>query len=392
MKTVRLKEALKIYTGKTKPNSFGNIPIYGGNGILGYSNISNVVKPMVIIGRVGAYCGVVHFENKPFWLTDNALGVIQKDGFELKYLRYLLECLDLHKIAVGAAQPLMTQSIINNLKVKFPDTIEQQQAIAKVLTSLDDKIELNKKVNVVLEQMMRDIYNYWFVQFDFPDTNGKPYKSSGGKMVLREELKREIPEGWEVKSFSNNSLFSYVKNGMKNFDKNKVYYATADIDNNGISGIGELVNFDNKPNRANMQPCKNTVWFAKMKDSTKHIILSNLDDPLIENSIFSTGMVGLQCNDDNFEYISSIIKFSDFETEKNSQAHGATQQSINNSDLNNIQILQPLSSVLKNYSKSIKSILQKIQKNRLQSQQLAKLRDFLLPMLMNGQVEVKECC
>ena len=81
--------------------------------------------------------------------------------------------------------------------------IRRQDKIVKVLDDLDAKIELNNKINAELEAMARTLYEYWFVQFDFPDENGKPYKSSGGKMAYNEQLKREIPEGWEVKTLTN---------------------------------------------------------------------------------------------------------------------------------------------------------------------------------------------
>ena len=91
---------------------------------------------------------------------------------------------------------------ITDLKIKFP-FFDNQQKISNVLSSLDSKIELNNKINKELESMAKTLYDYWFVQFDFPDENGKPYKSSGGKMVYNQELKREIPEGWGVENIYN---------------------------------------------------------------------------------------------------------------------------------------------------------------------------------------------
>ena len=99
--------------------------------------------------------------------------------------------------AVGATMPNLNTGILARIPFRAPSK-EEQSALARVISSLDKKIELNNKINAELEAMARLIYDYWFVQFDFPDANGKPYKSSGGKMVYNEELKREIPEGWEV--------------------------------------------------------------------------------------------------------------------------------------------------------------------------------------------------
>uniref|UniRef100_UPI000484D7F0 restriction endonuclease subunit S n=1 Tax=Epilithonimonas tenax TaxID=191577 RepID=UPI000484D7F0 len=122
-----------------------------------------------------------------------------------KYLYYKLTQPFLTKYLQGIAEnsvsayPSIKPEAIGNLRFSFPNLLTQQK-IASVLSALDDKIELNNRINDNLEQMAKTIYDYWFVQFDFPDENGKPYKSSGGKMVWNEVLKREIPEGWEVKN------------------------------------------------------------------------------------------------------------------------------------------------------------------------------------------------
>ena len=115
------------------------------------------------------------------------------------YLYCYLSLLDLSHLDSGSALPSMTKSAYYDVEVQLPDYSVQKQ-ISSILSSLDKKIEFNNKINQKLEAMAKMIYDYWFVQFDFPDANGKPYKSSGGKMVYNEELKREIPEGWGVDS------------------------------------------------------------------------------------------------------------------------------------------------------------------------------------------------
>lgn len=113
------------------------------------------------------------------------------------YLSYKLSLLNLNQFQGQSAQPGLSVETLSNIEISLPD-IHSQDKIAAVLTALDDKIALNKRINDKLEAMAKLLYDYWFVQFDFPDENGRPYKSSGGKMVWNETLKREIPEGWEV--------------------------------------------------------------------------------------------------------------------------------------------------------------------------------------------------
>ncbi|MFM6842822.1 MAG: restriction endonuclease subunit S, partial [Dolichospermum sp.] len=117
-----------------------------------------------------------------------------------KQITYFLQSIAENSVS---SYPSINSDDIGKLKLKVPSSKQEQKKIAAVLSSLDDKIELNNRINSELENLAKTIYDYWFVQFDFPDENGKPYKSSGGKMVYNQELKREIPAGWEVKSLWN---------------------------------------------------------------------------------------------------------------------------------------------------------------------------------------------
>ena len=194
-KSIFLKEIINFKNGKITLKNNGKIPIFGGNGILGYTNNSNY-KKIVIIGRVGAYCGSIHKSDEQCWVSDNAISAIPKDSILNNFNYYLLKSIDLNKKQIGSSQPLLTQEILKSIKIKIFIDKKYKIKIASILTTLDKKIELNNQINQKLEAMAKTLYDYWFVQFDFPDDNGKPYKSSGGKMVYSEELKREIPFGW----------------------------------------------------------------------------------------------------------------------------------------------------------------------------------------------------
>jgi len=126
-----------------------------------------------------------------------------KPNTNLDYIYYSLK-LELKRLkdkSQGSQTKFLTMPILNNIGIKELDLPEQQK-IAAVLSALDAKIELNQRINAELESMAKTLYDYWFVQFDFPNEEGKPYKSAGGGMVWNEELKREIPLGWEVKKFA----------------------------------------------------------------------------------------------------------------------------------------------------------------------------------------------
>ena len=139
-----------------------------------------------------------------------------------------------------------------------------------------------------------------------------------------------------------------------------------------------------------MQPSYSTVWFAKMKNSVKHLYLNRQMETLVNNYILSTGFCGLQCTEQSFEYMSSVIGYSYFETIKNTLAHGATQEAVNNDDLDNIIIPIPSDNVLNMYHEQTSAIYAQISKNICENQQLTKLRNWLLPMLMNGQATITD--
>ena len=276
---------------------------------------------------------------------------------------------------------------IYDVEVEIPDVISQQK-IANLLWSIDEKIANNNAINDNLEQQLTTLYDYWFTQFDFPNENGKPYQSSGGKMIMNNCLKKKIPNGWNVESVYSNQLSSIIKPGVDKFDT-KTYFATADIKGTSLSS-GTLIDYENRENRANMQPNVNSVWFAKMKDSIKHLYLNEEMLPIISSSILSTGFCGLQCSDVSFEYMASYITNTYFETHKDMLAHGATQEAVNNDDLAGIHIVIPDDKTLQNYHRITQPIYSQISKNICENQELVKIRDWLLPMLMNGQATIAD--
>ena len=286
-------------------------------------------------------------------------------------------------------------STVNRISVEdFPTytvpniSIKVQRKIANILSKIDEKIALNNNINDNLEQQLMLLYDYWFTQFDFPDNDGNPYQTSGGKMVWNDTLKRNIPENWKVQSVISNCLSSIIKPGVEIFNT-KTYLATADVKGTSIS-TGTIVDYDGRESRANMQPSINSVWFAKMKNSIKHLYLNKEMEPIISSSILSTGFCGLQCNEISFEYIASYVSNAYFEIHKDMLAHGATQEAVNNDDLAGVHIIIPEDTVLRAYHEATQAIYAQISKNICENQELVKLRDWLLPMLMNGQATISD--
>ena len=145
LERIKLENIISFKNGKKRPDSFGNIPVYGGNGILDYTNLYNY-ENCIVIGRVGAYCGSVFYEKNKMWISDNAIAAIAKDNSDIVYDYYLLKSLQLNKRNIGTGQPLLTQGILNNIECYIPD-LSIQKKIAIILKSIDDKIDLNNCIN-----------------------------------------------------------------------------------------------------------------------------------------------------------------------------------------------------------------------------------------------------
>ncbi|WP_074538417.1 restriction endonuclease subunit S [Cellulophaga baltica] len=301
--------------------------------------------------------------------------------------------------------PALAQATTNFRLLEFPyRSLKLQKQIAKVLSDLDAKIEVNNKINQELEAMAKTLYDYWFVQFDFPDANGKPYKSSGGKMVFNAELKRKIPEGWEVDSFSawikNDKSGDWGKEKKQGNYVNKVSYIRG-ADLNGLNGKGEV---------------KSPTRFILEKNNHK---LLEIGDFIIEISggspTQSTGRMAFITKEtlERFENPLICSNFCKAVTLKEEKAlynfayewnrlydegvlfgwEGKTSGIKNllfESFVTNHQVSKPDGQVIELFYNKAKPIHAQIQTNLKQNQKLSELRDWLLPMLMNGQVTVGE--
>lgn len=188
------------------------------------------------------------------------------------------------------------------------------------------------------------------------------------------------------------SLFEFpyiqiIKPGIIKFENQKHYIATADVEGEDLNFDASIIDYETRESRANMQPIKNSVWFAKMKNSIKHIFIPKNDETLITNYIFSTGFCGIKCDDIAFEYLINYIKLPYFEKEKDILAHGATQESINNEDLKSFKIHLPSKEKLCAFHNKTKDIHCQISEINLVTHQLSCLKEKLLPLLINGQLQ-----
>lgn len=345
----------------------------------------------VLIGCIGSDLGNIAMVNEKCATNQQINSITNfKSEYSPEYVYYWFTTKKawLRSIAGNTTTPIINKTDFDNITIQFPNRAEQDK-IVSMLSAIDEKISLNDKIVETSEKLMREIYDYWFVQFDFPDKNGRPYKSSGGEMVYDETLKREIPKGWRVQNLLKNDLCKDIKPGIDKFDGAKTYYATADVIN-GEMNVGAQIDYDNRESRANMQPKPNSVWFAKMKNSVKHITVMSTSDDLLESSIFSTGFFGLKCESETLPYVRSFIYSDYFEKVKDLNSNGATMEAISNDGVKNVKLIIPNETTLKEYSDAISACLSQNDTIRKENAKLISLRDWLLPMLMNGQIKVSD--
>lgn len=355
-----LGEVLDIRNGKSRPRDGKIYPVYGGNGILGYADEYNVDEETIIIGRVGAYCGCVYFEKNKLWLSDNALGVSANENSNINFLYYLLKYLNLNKQAIGGAQPLLTQGLINKIEVFIPQLIGEQCAIAAVLSSLDNKIKLSREQNKTLEATAQTIFKEWFVNFNFPNTEGKPYKFVDGKMIDSELGK--IPEGWRVGKLGEEFKIEYGKSD-KNFDADGLH---------PVYGAGGIVGYSNFADYRDYQViigCRGTCG---------NITLAYEDSKITHNSFIISS-----------DWFKPFIYLYLHSIDIGKAITGSTQPQITIGDLDNIEILIPQNKIVSTFVEIIAPIFKKKRNNNSQIKTLSTLRDALLPKLMKGELRVK---
>ena len=382
MVKIKLGDIIDFKNGKSVKKSDGVIPIYGGNGILGYTDKSNF-SHTIVVGRVGAYCGSIHVEDNSCWVSDNAIAGVPKEGQDLTYLYYVLKSLNLNSKQIGSSQPLITQSMLRDMVVDIEINIEKQKRIANSISIIDQKIQINNQINQELEAMAKTLYDYWFVQFDFPDQNGKPYKSSGGKMVYNPELKREIPEGWGVEKLS--SILEIGRetiNPMKTPKEEFKYYSIPEYDVSGSFSyeLGETIK-SNKflVEKSDLLVSKLNPWFNR--------VVYNLEESAISSTEFIVWKT-INRFEKNFLYqVATSEGFIEYCTRfatGTSNSHKRVSPDI----MVSFQIPFEKTYIQK-FGEITDSIRAQVLQNNEQNQELTQLRDWLLPMLMNGQVKVE---
>lgn len=307
--------------------------------------------------------------------------VVDKTKADVDYLYYYIKhhLPEVEALGSGTTFKEVSRASLEKWEIDIPD-LHTQKEISSILSFLDRKISLNRKANEVLEKMAKQLYDYWFVQFDFPDENGNPYKSSGGKMVYNETLKREIPEGWEV-----GELIDIANITMGQSPDGSSY-------NENGEGI---IFYQGSTDFGIRFPNVRQYTTAPTRYASKGDILMSVRAPVgamnfaNNDCCIGRGLCAMNSKIGSITHLYYTVCVFKEKFEQASQV-GTTFGSITKEELHSLPVVIPQNDVIGKFENICKPIFEQQMVLGNESLRLTSLRDFLLPMLMNGQVTIKD--
>ncbi len=359
---------------------------------------SQVYQWDVIISMIGEYCGYCYVERNEY--VDYAIknvGVFRAGSkLNAEWLYYYLNSpigkSHLRSCRGGSSQPYLSLGALRSLPVLVPASETQKEKIVHVLSALDAKIELNNRINAELEGMAKLLYDYWFVQYDFPlsaaqaaalgkpHLTGHPYRASGGKMHYHETLKREIPVGWEATTLSK---FANITMGQSPPGDSYNQESSGMVFFQGSTDFGwrypQVREFTNAPSRSAM---KGDILLSVRAP----VGTLNIAD---QDCCIGRGLAALNAKSGHDSFLFEVMLYFKTIFDRRNTS-GTTFGSITKDDLHSLEFVCPPigSSLLDAFEEKIKPTHKTVLNNHQQTQELTALRDWLLPMLMNGQVTV----
>ena len=417
--TTIIGEHLLIRNGKSSPSRAitGEYPVYGSNGIIGYSDEYNANENTIIIGRVGSYCGSVYISGKKCWVTDNAIIGTAKNENESHFWFYLLKKIDLNNYSTGSGQPLINQTIINTISVTIPKLSEKRVSIGHFLRHFDQKINLSLNINQSLEQMSQTLFKSWFVDFDPVIDNaldaGNPIPEAlQSRAELRQKVRSSadfkpllveirslfpsefeetelgwVPKGWTLKSVAK----SININPSIKLPKNKIakYVDMKSLPTQGYS-ISDIIE---KPYSWGAKFQNNDTLFARITpclENGKTGFVDFLDEK--ETAFGSTEFIVMRGTPQvHYLYVACLARESNFRLHAIQNMVGSSgRQRVQNSCFDSFYIAIPTPAVMSLFSGKVSSYFDKMYFCNLENKSLTTLRDTLLPKLISGELSLDD--
>lgn len=298
------------------------------------------------------------------------------------------------KLAIGCAQRTITLDALRNIVIDVPP-IERQQSITNALKAIDDKITLNNRINDNLQQMAKTIYDYWFTQFDFPNEHGNPYLSSNGQMVWNETAKQKLPVGWSCSKME--TAIENIRTGLNPRDNFKLgggsikYITVKNLRSDGVldfSGCDTIDEAARQIVHRRSDVSVGDILFASIAPLGRcYLVQEAPQDWDINESVFS-----IRYNKSTVtpEYLYMHLQSEAFVKESTACSTGSIFKGIRINSLMDSTIIVPPMQVIESFSKEVRQLFALQNKLNKETHALTQLRDWLLPMLMNGQATVSD--
>ena len=362
----------------------GGIPVVGSNGIIAYHDTPTTKSPCVTIGRSGNI-GHAFYYDCDCWAHNTVLYVKDFKGTHPKFAYYLLKSMSFGQYNAGSAVPTLNRNHIHSIEIKYPP-LPVQKKIAAILSSLDDKIELNTRMNKVLEEIARALFHRWFVAFEFPNAEGKPYKSAGGKMV--ESEMGSVPEGWRVGTIGEitKKIFS---GGTPNTSKKEYWngeipwFSSGETRCHFVIDTEKTITKDGIKNSSTKLAKKHDIVIASAgqgftRGQTSYLLL----DTYVNQSVI---VIHSEIPYQIYVYMSISGRYDELRGISDSSS---IRGSLTTKMIDKFPIFIPSFTIVEDYAKIIQPIINRIENNLNENKRLTNIRDALLPKLMCGEIEV----
>jgi type I restriction enzyme S subunit len=377
-------------------------PVYGSNGVIGHAAETNADASSIVIGRVGSYCGSLQFSKQRCWVTDNAIRATALDDNDSRFLFYLLTTLSLNNWRAGSGQPLLNQVILSRIPAVAP-LPNEQRAIAHILGTLDDKIELNRRMNETLEAMARALFKSWFVDFD-PVRAKAEGRDPGLPQLLADSFPDsfedselgEIPKGWGVKQLS--EMTTLITKGTTPTQSDTYTDDEADgginyVRVNAIDEDGSIL-FDK------LTTISESVHLGVLKRSVLQAsdVLYTIAGTIGRTTIVEESLLPANTNQAvaivrpkqaiSAAFLVMTMRAAAFREELHSNVVQAVQANLSLGMLSRARIVVPPKDTLLQLFVPIADLTTRVSSTRTESRTLAALRDTLLPKLISGELRV----
>lgn len=358
---VTLGDVLSFTNGRASPERSDSLPypVYGSNGVIGFASETNANNNIIVIGRVGSYCGSLYLSAQKCWVTDNAIRASALDDNDAGFLFYLLRTLDLNHWRAGSGQPLLNQTILSQIPASIP-LPDEQRAIAHVLGTLDDKIELNRRMNEMLEAMAQAIFKSWFVDVT---ENGIPKGWTAGTLGDVAENPRRTVDPSEVEPET-----PYI--GLEHMPRRSIALAEWGRAGDVASGKARFI--------------KREILLGKLRPYF-HKVGVAVFDGVCSTDILTVRPKAVEWHSFVLCHLSSndVIDYAD------ACSTGTKMPRVSWTDLARYEVALPPAELAAKFNANVQPMFNKITANIGESRTLAAIRDALLPKLLSGEIRVK---